>query len=80
MSPYALEELDFVKRLKAYGRKTGKRYTVLHKHPIITSGRKGDLHSRFAMSASLLAAFWYLLTKREAKDPQKLSHWYADRR
>jgi len=77
---HALEELDFVKRLKAYGRKAGKFYTVLHKHPVITSGRKGNLHSRFDMSKSLTIAFWHLLTKRIVKDPGKLSYWYADRR
>jgi len=43
---YAYEDLDFVFRLKKYGRAHGKGFTVLHKHPVITSGRRGECSVR----------------------------------
>ena len=39
---YAYEEIDFVLRLKRYGRTQGKAFAILHRHPVLTSGRKGD--------------------------------------
>lgn len=77
---YALEELDFVKRLKVYGRKNGKGFTVLHHHPVITSGRKGNLYSKFAMTKSIIIALWCLITKKKIKNPKTLSYWYDGRR
>ena len=39
---YALEDIDFVMRLKALGRKQGKEFAVLYRYPVITSGRRGE--------------------------------------
>lgn len=36
------EDLDFAKRLKAHGKKTGRRFTTLRKASIVTSCRKLD--------------------------------------
>ncbi len=38
----SLEDLDFAKRLKAYGKSQGKRFTTIKKAHIITSCRKFD--------------------------------------
>ena len=46
----SLEDLDFAKRLKAYGKSRGKRFTTIKKAHIITSSRKWDLFGD-----------WYLL-------------------
>ena len=39
---FAYEELDFVRRLRKYGRRGGREFVILHKHPVFTSGRKAD--------------------------------------
>jgi glycosyltransferase involved in cell wall biosynthesis len=51
---YAYEEIDFVIRLKMYGRKAGKKFAVLHRHPVITSGRKGEY--KFTSMLPLIAS------------------------
>jgi glycosyltransferase involved in cell wall biosynthesis len=46
----SLEDLDFAKRLKAHGKRQGKRFTTITKAHIITSCRKWDMFGD-----------WYLL-------------------
>lgn len=50
------EDVDFARRLRAHGRKTGRRFTTLRGDPVITSTRKfdefGDWHM-FAMALQL---------------------------
>jgi len=40
---YAYEEFNFIENLKKFGRAQGKKFAVLHKHPVLTSGRKGEI-------------------------------------
>lgn len=86
---YAYEDVDFVLRLKWFGRKKIKKFIVLHRHPVITSGRKGDYSfwsiaivcaSNFA--AVVLFIFHYILPKKlTAKFGSKLlGYWYNDRK
>ncbi len=42
---FASEELDLTKRLKRLARASGKRIVVLHRNPIVTSGRKLHLYT-----------------------------------
>ena len=65
---YALEDLNFVNRLKRHGRKQGKGFAILHHHPVVTSGRKGDLYDRWTMTKSSVMGLWYFITKRKMKD------------
>ena len=60
---YAYEELDFVRKLKRYGKKQGKKFTILHKNPVITSGRKGetDIKSLWSVFISSNVAFLLFL-------------------
>ena len=85
---YAYEEVDFIIRLKRYSRKKGQKFTVLHRHPIITSGRKGDYNilslTRLMASnfiAVILFGLHYLLPKKIiAKLGSKLlGYWYNSR-
>ena len=39
---YAYEDVDFVIRLKRYGRKDSKKFKIISRYPVITSGRKGE--------------------------------------
>lgn len=77
---YAFEDLDFINRLRQYGRKQNKKYTVLHRHPVTTSGRKGNLYDRWTMTKSSLIALFAFLTKRKLKNPETLPFWYDGRR
>ena len=61
---YALEELDFVVRLRRYGRVRGLDFRTLHSHPVVTSARmKGgtDVGSLATMVVSYVVAFVLLL-------------------
>jgi glycosyltransferase involved in cell wall biosynthesis len=61
---YAYEDLDFVFRLKKYGRLKGKSFPVLYRYPIITSGRKGEynfLTMVALVGSNFLAVILFLL-------------------
>lgn len=86
---YAYEEIDFIIRLKKYGRSIGKSFKVLHKNPIITSGRKVEFSlkklskmiiSNFA--AIVLFILHYILPIKTIQDKGKkfLGYWYAKKK
>lgn len=84
---YAYEEIDFVLRLKHYARKQGKRFTVLHRHPVITSGRKGDyklpsllrlFFSNFAALVLFLLHFILPSSWMQWIGRRSLGYWYSD--
>jgi glycosyltransferase involved in cell wall biosynthesis len=88
-SLYAYEEIDFVFRLKRYGRKVGKKFTVIHRYPVVTSGRKGDygfftlgvLFISNFMAVVLLVLHYLLPIEFIAKLGSKLlGYWYRGRR
>lgn len=85
---YAYEDLDFVFRLKRYGYKKEKKFSVLHKHPVITSGRKGDYNIRsiFVLYTSNFASViifilqYFLPNKWVAKMGRSVTgYWYNNR-
>jgi glycosyltransferase involved in cell wall biosynthesis len=57
------EDMDFARRLRAHGRRTGRRFTILRDAPVVASTRKfdrfGDWHM-FAMAGQLgaIRAAW----------------------
>jgi len=70
----SLEDLDFAKRLKAYGKSKGRRFTTIKKAHIITSCRKFDVFGD-----------WYLLTSPRlvrrllrGKSQEDADHFYYD--
>lgn len=86
---FAYEEIDFVSRLKRHGRSKGKKFKVLHKHPVKTSGRKGDLSlpSLFrlvlsALMAPILFVLSYILPGKLIGRIGRslLRYWYAGKR
>lgn len=86
---YALEEVDFVVRLKRYARQNGKGFTILHRHPVITSARKGEVTVRSLLtlvlstlwSVVLLSAYMLLPARWCIKgSPRLLGYWYNMRR
>ena len=70
----SLEDLDFAKRLKAYGKMQGKRFTTIKKAHIVTSCRKWDMFGD-----------WYLLMSPRlvrrllrGKSQEDADHFYYD--
>ena len=75
---FASEEIDLSKRLHVVGKRLGKRFVILHRHPIRTSARKIHLYSgreylRFVARAALRPR--QTLRSREA-----CPTWYDGRR
>jgi glycosyltransferase involved in cell wall biosynthesis len=75
---YAGEELDLSQRLKAHGRKSGRKLVILRDAPLVTSARKARLYSRAELGSMLARAVFRpraTMTSREA-----CSIWYDGRR
>jgi glycosyltransferase involved in cell wall biosynthesis len=75
---FAGEEVDLFRRLKRLARRRGKRITILHRHPLVTSARKMHLytpreHLRFMGRTVLLLG-------RPLKSREECSPWYDGRR
>jgi glycosyltransferase involved in cell wall biosynthesis len=75
---YAAEELEFSERLKALGRRQGKRVVILSRHPLLTSARKLRLYSKreyLRFLSTMARTRGAALTDRAACHP-----WYDGRR
>jgi glycosyltransferase involved in cell wall biosynthesis len=75
---FVSEELDLSRRLKRLARQRGKRMVILHRHPLVTSGRKLHLytpreHLRFLGRLILRGG-------RPMKAREECGIWYDGRR
>jgi glycosyltransferase involved in cell wall biosynthesis len=75
---FVSEELDLSRRLKKLGRREGRRLVILHRHPLLTSGRKIGLYSRREYGA--LFRSFLLHPRRSARDATACGLWYDGRR
>jgi glycosyltransferase involved in cell wall biosynthesis len=75
---FASEEIDLSMKLKKLARSEGKRLIILHKHPLITSGRKLKLYSRRAHLRLLVRALLRPSTTLKNRDACDI--WYDGRR
>ena len=75
---FASEEIDLSKRLQQLGRQRGKRMTILHQHPIVTSVRKMHLYTL----REHLRFLWRLAIQRgrPMKSREECAIWYDGRR
>jgi glycosyltransferase involved in cell wall biosynthesis len=73
---YAAEEIDLSRRLKARFR--SREFVILHRHPLLTSGRKAELYT----PREHVAFLWRLLTggRRTLRSRDACSVWYDGRR
>ena len=73
---YAAEEIDFSRRLKA--RFPDRRFVILHRHPLVTSGRKAELYT----PREHLTFLWRMATRgrRALTSREACSVWYDGRR
>ncbi|MBV7328339.1 hypothetical protein KFU94_08775 [Chloroflexi bacterium TSY] len=83
---YALEEVDFVLRLKRFGRARGRKFIIFHRHPVVTVGRKAA-YTIFEIGtiivsdfiAAFLFGLHYLLPKAwraKVGGRKLLRYWY----
>lgn len=86
---YAYEDLDFVIRLKRYARSRQLRFTTLHRHPVVTSGRRGahSIASFLALAYSNFAAvtlfvFRFALPRKWVRSlsARSAGYWYETRK
>ncbi len=82
---YAGEELDFIIRLRRYGRRNGLKFRVLHQHPVVTSARaKGGFVTMVVSNVVMIALLLQhtLLPKRLRVRGGRtlLRFWYPSRR
>ena len=70
---YAAEEIDLSRRLKRVG-----RMVILHRHPLVTSGRKAELYSARELFAFMLR---FVVTRgRSLRRRESCTIWYDGRR
>ena len=77
-SLFAGEEISFSRRLKRYARWRGQRLVILSRHPLRTSGRKGELYSE--KEFLLLGLRMLRHPRRFFRDPELCTLWYDGRR
>ena len=75
---YASEEIDLFRRLKRAARRDGRRIVILHRHPLVTSGRKLGLYSPLEIASFMLRTV--LTGGRTLRRADGCSVWYDGRR
>ena len=75
---FASEEIDLFERLKSLARQRGKRITILHRHPLVTSARKMHLYTTWEHLRFLgkTVVQW----GRPLKSREECLTWYDGRR
>jgi glycosyltransferase involved in cell wall biosynthesis len=75
---FAAEELDLSRRLKRLARKEGKKITILHKHPLLTSPRKIQLYTARELASFLAKTI--LRAGKTLNNRDDCHAWYDGRR
>ena len=87
-SLYAYEDVDFVIKLKKYGRVMGREFELLSNHPVVTSGRKGEYSLKAIITlvvSNVWAPFVFLMSMVVPRSIIKrtgvrmLGYWYKGR-
>lgn len=75
---YAAEEIDLFRRLKRLARRTGRTIVILHRHPLVTSGRKARLYTAREGLSFLVKTI--VQRGRTLRSPEECYQWYDGRR
>jgi glycosyltransferase involved in cell wall biosynthesis len=75
---YVAEEIDFSRRIKRWGASRGLGFRILHRHPMLTSGRKGRLYSQRELGSLFLSMLRH--PRRFFRDRRLCYPWYDGRR
>jgi glycosyltransferase involved in cell wall biosynthesis len=75
---YFAEEIDLFRRLKQLARRERRRIVILHRHPLLTSGRKAHLYT----PRDVLRFYWLVIRTRGriVKTREGAFFWYDGRR
>jgi glycosyltransferase involved in cell wall biosynthesis len=75
---FAGEELDLSLRLTKHAKSSGRRLVILHRHPLVTSGRKLDLYSQRELVGFMVRAL--ISPRRVMRSREECHPWYDGRR
>jgi glycosyltransferase involved in cell wall biosynthesis len=75
---FAGEELDLSLRLTKHAKLSGQRLVILHRHPLVTSGRKLDLYSHRELVGFMIRAL--ISPRRVMRSREECHPWYDGRR
>ncbi len=75
---YAAEEIEFSERLKRLARDRERSVIILHRHPLLTSGRKARLYSNWEHLRMVLRTVRH--RGRNLSDRSSCTLWYDGRR
>ncbi|HVY71259.1 MAG TPA: glycosyltransferase [Verrucomicrobiae bacterium] len=75
---FAGEEIDLSKRLGEYGRRSGRRLTILRRHPLLTSARKLKLYTPREHLRMVGRAIFR--SRTALRDREQCTLWYDGRR
>jgi glycosyltransferase involved in cell wall biosynthesis len=75
---FAGEEIDLFRRFKRLARARGRSITILHRHPLLTSGRKLHLYQRREMLFFMLKTL--MSGGRNLRKAEDCFAWYDGRR
>ncbi|MDH5480473.1 MAG: glycosyltransferase [Nitrosomonas sp.] len=75
---FAADEIDLSQLLKKWGRKRGLKFTILNKHPLVTSSRKMKLYTGREIAGQFFSVLFS--PRKTLLDKKKLPIWYDGRR
>ncbi|MDO8893889.1 glycosyltransferase [Nitrosomonas sp.] len=75
---FAADEIDLSQLLKQWGRKHGLKFTILTRHPLVTSPRKVLLYSGREIAGQIFSVLFN--PRKTLQDKKKLPIWYDGRR
>ena len=75
---FASEEIEFSKRLKRLAGREGRRLAILHRHPLVTSGRRSHLSSPMEYLQLLIQTIRHRGANLKSREACRL--WYDGRR
>lgn len=75
---FAADEIDLSQLLKQWGRQCGQKFTILTRHPLVTSPRKVKLYTGREIVAQLFSVMFS--PRKTLQDKKKLPIWYDGRR
>jgi glycosyltransferase involved in cell wall biosynthesis len=78
---FAGEELELSRRLKQLARKTGKRFVILHRHPVVTSARRMQLYTARQKIGQIRLLYYIIFDPHHVTNSREAARlWYDGRR
>lgn len=75
---FAADEIDLSELLKKWGRKRNLKFTILTRHPLVTSPRKIKLYTAWEITQQIFSVMFS--PRKTLQNKKKLPIWYDGRR